>query len=291
VAPDSNKYFFHGDPLITSEVVVVGADPGTGGVHAFDRATGRQRWKYAAGKGVYGAIAGLGQLAYAIRGESELLALEIGSGSVRWSFPVDVWGWMGPAAAAGRVFVGSRDGSLYALSAETGRVEWRTNLGASISTSVTATPAGVFVGTGNGTMFRIDAERGTVLASIKVDEKLKPRSDPIVTTDALLVLLTDEGDDRRALVSVDLTLARVRWRQTAGKPWSTSRVFVSGDAAIVGTSAGDVVAYCTTDGAMSWSQHVTGSVRAVGGWENTLYVGTTDGDLYAVSVMRACPVP
>ena len=288
VAPDSGKYFFHGDPLITPDVVVIGSDPATGGVHAFERSTGRQRWKYAAGHGVAGAIAGLGRLAYAIRLDGQLLALDIDSGAIKWSFPIDVWGWLGPAAAAGRVFVGGRDGSLYALNAETGRVEWRTHLSGPISTSVRASETGLYVGTGDGVVFRVDARDGTVLASRKVDEKLRPRSDLVPSGDSLLVLLADEQEAYQALVSIDLALTGIRWREAARGPWSTTRVFVWGETAVVGTPSGEVVGYCVADGRRAWSRTISGTVRAIGGAEDALYVSTTEGGLYALGPVGSC---
>jgi outer membrane protein assembly factor BamB len=153
VGPESIQYFFHGDPLITGDFVVVGADGGgTAGakIHAFDRATGRERWSYPVGPGAWGATSGSGRLAFAIKAEKELLALDVTSGTLRWSFPVTVWGWLGPAAREGRVFAGARDGYLHALNAETGRVEWRTDIGTPISSDVAATAAGLYVGGATG---------------------------------------------------------------------------------------------------------------------------------------------
>src|SRR5207244_8614332 len=186
-------------------------------------------------------------------------------GAVRWSFPLDVWGWLGAAVWEGRVIAGGRDGSVYALSADTGRTEWRSELGAPVSTDVAATATGLYAGTGDGVIHHLDATRGTVLASQKLDAKLKPRSVPVLAGDSLLVLLTNEGDDYRSLVALDPMLSRIRWRQDAVNQWSTSRVFVWGNSAVVGTSAGEVTAYCAADGAKTWSRTVKGSVRSIGG--------------------------
>jgi outer membrane protein assembly factor BamB len=291
--PESIQYFFHGDPLITDDLIVAGADGGgavgvVGKVHAFDRSTGRERWTYAAGSGVRGAISGRGRSAYAIKAEMELLALDLESGALRWSFPVAVWGWLGPAVWEGRVFTGARDGSIYALNADTGRVEWRTELGAPISTDVAATATGLYLGTGDGTMHQVDATRGSVLASLRIDAKLKPRSVPVLAGDSLLVLLTDAGEDYRALVSLDRTLSRIRWRQNADNLWSTSRVFVSHTTAVVGTSSGEVIGYCVADGTKAWSRSVKGPVRSIGGSADALYVTTGDGNLYALNPVSTC---
>jgi outer membrane protein assembly factor BamB len=120
-----------------------------------------------------------------------------------------------------------------------------------------------------------------VLSSLKLDETLRPRSVPVVANDAVLVLLSDEAADFRALVSVDLKLEHVRWRVAAPKSWNTSRAFVWNDAVVLGTTSGDIVAYRAIDGSIAWSRSATGAVRAIGGSSDTLYVSTSQGSLYA----------
>ena len=59
VSPDSLQYFFHGNPLITRDTIVVGADRASGAnMHAFDRAPGKELWRHDVGRGVMGPIAG-----------------------------------------------------------------------------------------------------------------------------------------------------------------------------------------------------------------------------------------
>lgn len=279
--PGSDQYFFHGDPLITPDLVIAGGDAVSGGnVHGFERSTGRKRWTFPAGRGVTGPIAGAGGRAYAATPDA-LVSLDIDTGTRRWSRALKIPGFEGPAAGANGVFAGTVDGFLHALNAETGEQQWRMPLGAAATTSVCLTDAAVYVGAEDGTLYRIDPRNGAVLGSMKLDEKLKPRSVPIVTNDAVLVLLTDEAVDYRALVALDLKLERVRWRLAAPKSWSTSRAFVWNNVVILGTSSGDVVAYSTADASMVWSRSVAGFVRAIGGSGDTLYVSTREGSLYA----------
>jgi outer membrane protein assembly factor BamB len=289
LSSDSGQYFFHGDPLIAGDVIVVGADRTTGAsVHALDRSTGRELWKHAAGRGVNGPIAGTDGRAHAAGVEGRLLSFDVGSGALRWTLDLKVPGFEGPAAAGDRVFAGTVDGALYGLSAETGREEWRLNLGAPVSTSVTASAGDLYLGTAEGSIHRIEARRGTVVASRKLDPALIPRSVPARTADSVLVLLTDQSADYRALVSVDPALEGIRWRVSAEKNWTTSRVFVWGDVIVLGTASGDVAAYCGKTGVLAWSRSVNGPVRAVGGAEDILLVGTRSGDLYALRAPRSC---
>jgi outer membrane protein assembly factor BamB len=290
VGPDSEKYFFHGDPLASADLVVVGADGAqAGNVHAFDRSTGRQRWTYAAGRGVMGAIAAVGRKAYAIGSDGRLLSLDLDKGGLRWTFPLKGSTWESPAVAGSRVYAGSNDGTLYALNADTGRVEWQTPLGARVTTTVGVATPDLYVGTADGTMHRVDMRAGGVLSSNKVHASLKPGGSPVRIGDSLLVLLADEGADYRELVSLDLSLERVRWRQAPSKSWSTARRFFPWrQMVVVGTASGDVVGYCAADGTKAWSQTLGGTIRAIGGAEDTLYVGTVEGSLHAVRPAASC---
>jgi outer membrane protein assembly factor BamB len=267
---------------------VIGADAAGGGnIHGFDRASGRMRWKVPAGSGVRGPIAGSVQRAYAATPDA-VVSLDVESGAVRWSRALKVPDFEGPAAAMNRVFAGSVDGSVYALNADSGRDEWRMSLGSAVTSSVTPVEGAVYVGTGDGTIYRVDARDGSILSSLKLDDTLKPQSVPVVTGDALLVLLTDKGADYRAIVSLDLSLRHVRWRQDAPKSWSTSRAFVWHNAVVLGTSSGDIIAYCTSDGSRAWSRTVKGSVRAIGGADDMLYVSTSQGSLDAMAPTSSC---
>lgn len=285
----SGQYFFHGDPFITSDIVVIGGDAASGGsIHGFDRASGRMRWKVPAGHGVGGPIAGSGRRAYAATPDA-VVSVDVESGAVRWSRPLEVPSFEGPATDGNQVFVGAGDGFLYALDADTGQQNWRTSLGAAASTSVATTSTAVYVGARNGTLYRVDPRNGAVLSSLKLDEKLIPRSVPVVTDDSVLMLLTDEAVDYRALVSLDLRLERVRWRLTATKTWDTSRAFVWNSMVVLGTSSGEVIAYCTADASKAWSRIVKGSVRAIGGSGDTVYVSTRQGGLDAFRPAGSCP--
>jgi outer membrane protein assembly factor BamB len=291
VSSDSAQYFFHGDPLISGNTIVVGADASAGGsVHAFDRATGQERWRRAAGRGVTGPIAGLNRRAYAAQStEGLLVSLDIDSGEPRWTRPLKIPGFEGPAALGSRVFAGDVTGSLYALNAETGKEEWKVNLGAPVTTSITISASNVYVGTADGSVVRVDAERGAVLSSQKVDGTMKPAGVPVVVGDTILLLLTDKSADHRGLVSLDRDLTRVRWQVTAEKDWLTSRVFVRGDVVVLGTPSGEISAFCTDTGAKVWSGTIKGRVRSVGGAGNILLAGTQNGDLYALQVSPSCP--
>ena len=239
--------------------------------------------------GRLGHMAGIGRraFAYAPR-QSEVVSFDVESGELRWRVAARVPSFEGPGAIGDRVFAGTADGLLRAMNAESGREEWSAELGAAVTTSVSAFEDSVYAGIADGTIVRVDPRNGAVLGSRKVDEKLRPRSVLVRASDTLLVLLTNKTADYLSLVSLDQNLEMIRWRQTATKDWSTSRVFVWKNTVILGTSSGDVTGYCVADGTKAWSHTVRGSVRSIGGSDDAFYVTTQGCSLYALRPTEAC---
>lgn len=272
---------------MTHNLVFVGADVETGsgadgGVHAFDRFTGQQRWKYAAERGVMAKIIGREPRLFVSTIKREFLCLDMTSGKRLWNCPLQWSPWESAATAGNRIFLGSNDGTLCALDVQSGRIEWRTNLAAAVSTSICSAGKRLYVGTADGVVHRINMRKGEVLSSLKPDMNLMPASLPVTSGDALLVLLVDKGADYRALVSLDLALSRIRWYRRAPDRWTTTRIFATRNIVVLGTKSGGITSYSTVDGEPKWSLDLPGTIRAVGGSEDVLYVGTIEGRLYAV---------
>ena len=288
------QYFFHGDVLVRPDRIIASADVDAAsgveaGLHAFDIGSGRQLWTYRSGRGVFGAVTGADGRAVVYIATGDLVALNLNNGNVEWHHAMKAPPWESPGTFNSRVFAGSADGSVYAINAKSGGIIWRQKIGSPITTSVRATAFGVFVGTADGVMHRLSLATGERLSSLKVDPALKPSSAPIVSSDAVLVLLADQGADYRALVSIDPALKGVRWRQTPPDRWSTTRVFAMGQTILLGTPSGTLTAYCVADGSPAWSYKLAaGPIRAIGGSGEMLYVGTPQGTLYAIRVPRSC---
>jgi outer membrane protein assembly factor BamB len=290
-AETAGKYFFHGDVLITPNLVFAGADVESGsgiegGVHAFDTSTGQARWKYPSQRGVLAKIVGIERKLFAPTIKGELLCLDMDSGKRLWSLPLECSAWECAAIRTNRVFVGANDGSVYALNVKSGEVEWRTNLGARVTTSLAENGGRLYAGTSDGLIHRIDVRQGEILSSIKADANLKPASLPVVSNDAVLILLADEGNDHRAVVSVDLDLRRVRWRRATTDNWTTSRIFLTGTTFILGKKSGEITGYSTVDAEPVLSVNVAGTIRSISGFGDVIYVGTTEGCLYALPLQE-----
>jgi outer membrane protein assembly factor BamB len=290
----AKQYFFHGDVFVAPDRIVASADVDTStgaeaGVHAFDTNSGRELWKYAAGRGVLGAVVGSRSGVFAYTASGDLTALDLASGKPAWTYALNAGPWESPAVMGDRVFAGSNDGSLYAFESQTGRVQWQRKLGAPIATSIRGTASDIYAGTADGNFYRLAASNGEVRASINVDKVLTPTSVPLVTKDAVLVLLADKAANYRTVVSLDPALAAINWRQTAPDRWTTSRVFATSRTIFLGSPAGELSAYCAANGSVAWSERLAnGPIRSIGGTDDRLLVGTPSGTLYAIHPPRAC---
>jgi outer membrane protein assembly factor BamB len=290
----AKQYFFHGDVFIAADRIVASADVDTktgaeAGAHAFDRNTGRQLWKYLAGPGVRGAVVGSEGRVFAYTTAGALIALNLTSGKPEWTYALNAGTWESPAVIDDRVVAGSNDGSVYAFDSQTGRVQWQQKLRAPVATSIRATASDIYAGTADGNIHRLNSRSGAVRSSLTVDSVLKPTSAPVLAKDAVLVLLADKEANYRAVVSLDPALGRVKWRQVALDRWTTSRVFATPRAVLVGSPSGEVTAYCLADGSLAWSHKLANArIRSIGGSDETIYVGTPEGTLSAVRPPKAC---
>lgn len=288
---NASACMFRGPLMLAGNLVLSGSSSmthHTGQVRAVDLTTGRQQWSQSAGRGLAPSLTRLGRRVFVPTLDGELWCLNIDSGERLWSVPLTLGAWGSLAVGVDRVFAGGADGSLSALNAETGRVEWRTQLGAPITTAVRRGERALFVGTLDGRVHRVDLWNGTILASRQLDARLAPRSAPLVQPEALVVQVGNEDDSQQALISVDRSLTRERWRITANEHWTTARAFVWKNTLLVGTAFGDVQAFCSADGSLAWTHKLPGTVRTIAGVDDTLYIGTTGGQVQAMKPPATC---
>jgi outer membrane protein assembly factor BamB len=81
IGKDGEQRQFHGDPLVTDKLLVIGTDGKSGHVYAFEPATGTVRWKYlVSDRGVASDIVRFGQNVYFVTLGNELVCLGLETG-------------------------------------------------------------------------------------------------------------------------------------------------------------------------------------------------------------------
>jgi len=288
--PDGSEAEFHGDPLVTEGLVIAGSDvrqpEGIGHIYAFERATGKPRWKYRAGPGVTTDILRLGANIYAVTLQDELVSLDLETGEVVWTFATghpneSFFMNSSPALSGERVFFGGQDGVVYALDAHSGGLLWKRDLGARISTSVAVSGDALYVGTTDRHLYRLSQKTGEVGADFAVEQADPPYGRLLIAGDSLFVFLGE-----RTLLCMDLSLKKARWSRGSGGDWTSARPYLWRGAVLAGNELGELTGFRLADGTPEWSEKFEGVIRGVGASSETLYVGTLKGMLYAWSPGR-----
>jgi outer membrane protein assembly factor BamB len=279
IRKDGEQRQFHGDPLVTNDLVVIGADGAMGHVYAFEKSTGRVRWKYKVEDlGVASDVLRLGRNVYAVTLGDELLCLDLETGKPNWTFHCgsrskDFHWTSTPAVTSERVYFGGLDGIIYALDAQSGRVAWKRELGGRVTTSLAVRGHDLYVGTAKRHLYRLDTDSGDVLSDFATESE--PAGHLALAEDSLLVFVGDE-----LLASLDLSLKEVRWSAEASKEWTSARPYLWQGLVLAGDRR-ELVALRCSDGAREWSHQFPETIRGVGTSEELLYVGSLKGPIFA----------
>jgi outer membrane protein assembly factor BamB len=278
---DGEQSQFHGDPLVTDDLVVIGTDGNIGHVYAFDRSTGTVRWKYRVNeRGVASDIVRLERNVYAVTLGDELVSLDLNNGKPNWTFRggysgQDCLTCSSPVATEGRVYFGGLDGFAYALNAQTGKLIWKRDLGAKVTTSAAIRGNDLYLGTVKRHLYRLNIDTGEVQSDLATDAA--PNGRLIATDDSLFVFLGDE-----IFASFDLNLKKLRWSAEASKEWTSARPYLWHGNVLAGNRR-ELVAFAAADGTRVWSHQFPETVRGIGTSDEVLYVGSLKGPIFAYS--------
>lgn len=297
ITADGEQTSFHGNMLLTDDLVVIGTDDGDGHVYAFEQETGKVRWKLPVARGVATDVQRDGDRLYVVTLEDELTCIDLESGKVVWTLQSEAEASpdfdMGSTPALdhnGRVFFGGRDGVVYALDSNDGRLIWKTPLSFQVSTSVLLHGGRLVVGTWDAELCLLNPETGETETVVTLDRSLKG---PLVAVGELIIAYGPTWESE--LTAIDVSTGKAKWFSSppAGERWSTPRPFVIEPWVLGGTTAGIVHAVALSDGKIVWSYPLDESrdweddaIRVFGLHDDTLYVGTTAGTLYALDRRR-----
>lgn len=276
---DGGPLQFHGDPLVTEDLVVTGSDGGKEAfVYAFDLASGERRWQHPVGRGLETDILRRGAAAFGCTSGGDLLALDLATGELRWKISPAAAERKGrvpsPILVGDRLIFASPGGEVHAVDPGSGEVRWRRDLASPPHTGLAVLAGKLYLGTYDGHVHRLSLATGEVEARIRLEGV--PFGVPVAAGDSLLVLF-----DRRHLAALDPGLTQLRWRQTTWGEWSTERPLPWRDGVLVGNRDGELVAFRTADGEKLWSHAFEGMLRGLGQADGTIYIGTLAGLLYA----------
>jgi outer membrane protein assembly factor BamB len=290
IRKDGKQTSFHGNPLITGELVLIGTDrscdpDGVGHVYAFDRRTGAVKWKYKS-TSVPTDIVQIGSNIYFGSFQDVWFAAKLQTGELVWTFSTGVPNpechfIKSPVSDENRVYITGVDGVIYSLDAASGRLVWKRKLTAATSTSLALKDKSLFVGTTDNRIYRLSSQTGETAAEIAVEAQ--PVGRPTLTVDSVLFFLENKAERAGFIVSLTHDLAKVRWTQKSTPDWASERPHVARGLVIAGNCRGELAAFQVSDGAPKWKISLKGCVRSVGDSGDTLFAGVQEGTVYALA--------
>lgn len=188
-------------PVVADGLVIVSTSSAAG-MYAFDALTGALRWKQTLSTGPVFSAKVADKTIYVLASHkafweaneqnfTTLYALDLSSGSVKWSFQAGKQTVMGalsnmdencPLLAGSTVYFGGSDGLLYAVDASKGTLKWSYSSNAPFYTSPVWLNKTVYAGDANGSLLAINDSTGslkwkihdsfTIHAGISTDQKL-----------------------------------------------------------------------------------------------------------------------
>jgi eukaryotic-like serine/threonine-protein kinase len=259
---------------------------GDGNVYALDAASGDLKWKFKTGDVVHASPTISDGTVFIGSWDSYFYALDAATGKERWRFKTgedpDTHNQVGIQASAvvadGIVYFGCRDSNFYAVEAATGQKKWAfSNKGSWVIGSAVVQDGKVYFATSDSALLHaLDAKSGTPVFSLEF-KKWPFFSSPAIAGGLLYV-----GSHSGKLYAVDLKAQKLSWEfQTDGaqqngsaltKPDGTPNY----EAAFLDDFYDDMVVGVRK---MLSVGTIMSSPAVVGG---VIYVGSTDGNLYAL---------
>ena len=288
MTPTAQTFFDLYDLYLSSPVVVgdsVFFGSGDGHLYALDRANGALRWKFKTGDVVHASPAYAGGVLYFGSWDSYFYAVDAKTGQEKWRFhggedPVahNQVGFQSSAAVVdGVVYVGCRDSNFYAIDAATGKELWRVNnAGSWVITSPAVVDGRVIFATSDTALFYIvDAHTGKEIG--KQQAKAYMFGSPAVARGVVYQPLTNGMLDARNAANGELlwtfrtetSKENAGWALTSDGRFNMPLLFPSNNGEESIRGAGKQFA----TGSMFSSPLVA---------NNTVYIGSTDGNLYAI---------
>jgi eukaryotic-like serine/threonine-protein kinase len=274
---------FLSSPAVANGVVYIGS--GDQHVYALDAATGALKWAFATGDVVHASPAVANGTVFIGSWDRNLYALDAATGRERWRYTTGndtvIYNQVGIASSAavagGIVFVGGRDGHFHAVDERTGALRWKHNNRGGWTIGSPAVRNGiVYFATSDGRRFKaLDAATGAV--KFDLENKAVSFSSPALAGDVVYYGTSDGW-----LRAVDIRIGGFRAHfQTDGSKqhgakWTDANGVLQTDRMYPDFTLDGMMIGVRT---MFTVGSILSSPTIVDG---VLYVGSTDGQLYAL---------
>lgn len=275
--------FYLSSPVVSQGVVYFGS--GDGNIYAVQGDSGELKWKFQTGDVVHASPALANGIVYVGSWDSFFYAIDATTGQEKWRFKTgedhDIYNQVGIQSSAvvanGVVYFGCRDSHVYALDAATGAERWKfSNKGSWVISTPIVHAGKLYFATSDSGMFQaLHADSGLPVWSLKLQW-------PMFSSPAIAGNLLYIGSHAGKLLAVDLKRQKLAWEFITDGAKQNGPTFTKPDGSPNYEAA--FTDFFHDDAVIGVSKMLSvGAVLsspAVAG--DTIYFGSTDGNLYAV---------
>ena len=274
---------FLSSPVVWHGKVYFGS--GDGHIYALDAASGNLAWKFKTGDVVHASPAIADGTLFVGSWDSYFYALDAANGKEKWRFKTGedpaIHNQVGIQSSAvvadGVVYFGCRDSNLYAVDAKTGQKRWAFNTkGAWVISSPTVKDGKVYFSTSDSALFfALDAKTGEPVFSLKLGWVMF--SSPAIAGD-MLYTGTHEGK----LIAIDLKAQKVAWSFQTDGSRQNGATYTKPDGSPNYEAAFEDDFYDSMVVGVYKMLSVGSILSSPAVVKNVIYVGSSDGNLYAL---------
>lgn len=255
-------------PIVSDNLLVVGNE--IDGITAYSRKWGWKKWSRKIAGGITAPAKKDGDTLYFGAGDGFFYAIDIKTGTTKWSFPLRADGIGAPLITDKNIYFISGSGNLYSLKKETGEQVWvyTRQDPAAITVRGASEPsvAGnvLYAGFSDGYLAAVDRTKGSLLWERQIGTSTRFRdvdSKPVIDGDKLYISSYDGQ-----LYCLSIKNGEQIWVVEEG---GFNPVTLSGNTLYYSTSTSKVLAINKLSGTVIWAKSIKGSVAT----QPTLYRG------------------
>jgi len=254
-----------------------------GTLHAIDLATGTQRWSAALRTNSTGSPLLLDGHVL-VATDDGLHSIAMADGSLAWKTSATQPLKGSPVLTGGHVLVAAEDGSVSAVDPATGAILWSVDIGAGVDTSSAASADTVVVGTQTGQVVALSTTDGTLLWRTDTGDGARVGTPAISDGHVYIATLDGGGPDSNHVRQLDLATGKVLWTFASPDSMPSYTPAIVDGMAITEGESGAVTALDTATGTVDWQSHVTGPVEIVPAVSGGVLYTATGTQAYALDV-------
>ena len=148
-------------PLISGGLLYVTTE--TGYLYCLDMKTGKEKWKFNAGKPFHSTPARWKGLIIATSDSGYVYGISASNGNLKWKFQTGAPIFATPIISGNDIYVGNIGGAFYSIDTKSGTANWKHEGTASYYSTATVGDDNVFVVSGDGIMLSLSKLEGSII--------------------------------------------------------------------------------------------------------------------------------